>query len=266
MKIFRLFSTGNLLVTGVCSLMLLSCSSTKETACVKYKRNTKYAGKPTANLGLIHHKYGYSGSSTFNLQRELFSEEKDNGRQEGLLTETDNLETSRIVVENLTVSTPDISQGISDRDRERLLASAQHLNLPDATIRTEAEASSIQAELTGTSSMNPVDATVTKKELRKFRRGIRNELVKEFKTVTPVYQNDNAAPPAKGMAVASLILGLVGLIVFGYIAGTLAIVFGAIALSRIKKNPGQKGMGMAVAGLVLGILDVVLLAILMAGL
>lgn len=58
--------------------------------------------------------------------------------------------------------------------------------------------------------------------------------------------------PGKGLAIASLITGIVSLIMFAIICGTLAIVFGAIA-----KKKGYFG-GMATAGLVLGIVGIVL--------
>ena len=50
-----------------------------------------------------------------------------------------------------------------------------------------------------------------------------------------------------GMAIASLILGILGISI-------LAIIFGAIGISQTGKDPNLKGRGMAVAGLVLGIL------------
>jgi hypothetical protein len=54
-----------------------------------------------------------------------------------------------------------------------------------------------------------------------------------------------------GLAVASLVLGIVG--VFINPLSILAIIFGAIAMSQTGRNPNLKGRGMAVAGLVLGI-------------
>jgi hypothetical protein len=52
--------------------------------------------------------------------------------------------------------------------------------------------------------------------------------------------------------VASLLLGLVSLFP---VFGILAIVFGHIARSQIRKSAGrQKGAGMALAGLILGYL------------
>jgi hypothetical protein len=54
------------------------------------------------------------------------------------------------------------------------------------------------------------------------------------------------ASGSNGFAVASMIFGLLG-------GGLLAIIFGHIALSQLKRNP-QGGRGMAVTGLVLGYL------------
>ena len=55
-----------------------------------------------------------------------------------------------------------------------------------------------------------------------------------------------------GFAITGLVLGILG--VFTIIAAPLAIIFSAISLARIKRNPNQVlGRGMAIAGLVLGI-------------
>ena len=68
-------------------------------------------------------------------------------------------------------------------------------------------------------------------------------------------------PPAGGgLAVAALVIGIVAIvlsftIVFGFVLGGLAIVFGAIALARAR-TPGTGGKGMGVAGLVLGIVAI----------
>jgi uncharacterized membrane protein len=59
-----------------------------------------------------------------------------------------------------------------------------------------------------------------------------------------------------GLAIASLVLGIVWIY---WIGSILAIVFGHVALSQIKKSNGtQSGRGMAIAGLVLGYLAIVL--------
>jgi hypothetical protein len=52
------------------------------------------------------------------------------------------------------------------------------------------------------------------------------------------------------MAIAALIMGLLGLSIF-------AIIFGAVGISQCSKDPYLKGKGMAVVGLVLGIFEIV---------
>jgi Domain of unknown function (DUF4190) len=56
-----------------------------------------------------------------------------------------------------------------------------------------------------------------------------------------------------GLAIASLICGLLGLFPFwiGFVLCLLAITFGAIVLSNTK--PGQNGRGLALTGLILGL-------------
>jgi len=67
-----------------------------------------------------------------------------------------------------------------------------------------------------------------------------------------------------GMAVASLVLGLVGILFFWVFAipPILAIVFGSVARSQIRASGGsQEGEGLAIAGIVLGIVDVAFLLV-----
>ena len=62
----------------------------------------------------------------------------------------------------------------------------------------------------------------------------------------------NSAPEkTNGFAVAGFVLSLLGC------TGLLGLIFSAISLSQIKKEPNQKGKGLATAGLIIGILDVV---------
>src|SRR3954469_953858 len=70
-----------------------------------------------------------------------------------------------------------------------------------------------------------------------------------------------AAPATGGLAVAALVIGIVAIVlsftvVFGFVLGGLAIVFGAIAISRAR-TPGGGSKGMGVAGLVLGVVAIV---------
>ncbi|MGW5159554.1 DUF4190 domain-containing protein [Nonomuraea wenchangensis] len=62
--------------------------------------------------------------------------------------------------------------------------------------------------------------------------------------------------PTNGMAVASLVLGIVGMISCG-LTSIVGVILGHIALARIKRS-GEEGQGMAVAGLVTSYVMVVI--------
>ena len=76
-------------------------------------------------------------------------------------------------------------------------------------------------------------------------------------------------PPANGLATAAMVVGIIAIlpaltIVFAVLAvwpGVLAIVLGAIGLSRANRQPARPGRGQAIAGIVLGGLTVVALIV-----
>jgi hypothetical protein len=73
----------------------------------------------------------------------------------------------------------------------------------------------------------------------------------------PAYSSSAPAPRTSGLAVASLVLGILWLWGLGSL---LAVIFGATAISQISKASNQiTGKGMAIAGLVLGIVGLTLL-------
>jgi peptidyl-prolyl cis-trans isomerase B (cyclophilin B) len=63
-----------------------------------------------------------------------------------------------------------------------------------------------------------------------------------------------ATNPGKidGLAIASLVLGLLTPLCCGFFTGIPAIICGHISLSKCSKNPNLQGKGMAIAGLILG--------------
>ncbi|MBK5093594.1 MAG: DUF4190 domain-containing protein, partial [Actinobacteria bacterium] len=89
----------------------------------------------------------------------------------------------------------------------------------------------------------------------------------------PTAPGPPGAPPAQppvprakqatsGWAIASLILGICGFTCIPLIGSVLAIVFGFLAKSEIKKSSGRvKGSGLATAGIVLGIILIALIVI-----
>lgn len=77
--------------------------------------------------------------------------------------------------------------------------------------------------------------------------------------------NNNAVLKTEGLGLAGFISSLVGLFIAGIPLGAIAIIFGAISLSKIKKNPQRyKGRGFAIASVVIGIIDVIATIILLA--
>jgi hypothetical protein len=61
-----------------------------------------------------------------------------------------------------------------------------------------------------------------------------------------------------GFAIASMVLGIVWIY---WVGSILAIIFGHIALSQIRRNPNLRGRGMAIAGVVLGYIGMAFFAL-----
>lgn len=77
-------------------------------------------------------------------------------------------------------------------------------------------------------------------------------------TTPPAIPPENAV--TSGLAITSLVLGVVGLILF--VTSIPAVICGHIACSNIKQsNGGQKGRGLAITGLVLGYLIIAIMPI-----
>lgn len=76
-------------------------------------------------------------------------------------------------------------------------------------------------------------------------------------TYTPAPRRSWAARDADGMAVASFVLGLAGLLVFNVVLGPTALVMAALALVRRTRRRGRALLGMA-----LGAADLVVLLVL----
>jgi type IV pilus assembly protein PilA len=77
---------------------------------------------------------------------------------------------------------------------------------------------------------------------------------KEVSAPVPVASAMGAPPETSGKAIASFILGL---FLFAFPMSILAVIFGHLSLSDIRKSAGRlKGEGLAIAGLVMGYLGV----------
>lgn len=71
----------------------------------------------------------------------------------------------------------------------------------------------------------------------------------------PTPEQQAQAKKAKTLSIVSLVSGIVGLFIFGYILGIVAIVTGRLAMN----NPELKSRGMAIAGTILGAVSIILL-------
>jgi hypothetical protein len=67
-----------------------------------------------------------------------------------------------------------------------------------------------------------------------------------------------SAGETSGKAIASLVLGIGGFVIFPVVLSILAIVFGRSAKREIAERPGPGGSGLATAGIVLGWVGVAL--------
>lgn len=160
-----------------------------------------------------------------------------------------------------------------------------HLATPDPALedKPHLEPANVSPEGTPMPDPDPVlhethaEETYARPEGEKQRRGptadeIRNYRVGSERMDTPVHaskynQPRSALDPARqspnlrmGMAIASLVLGLIGFAMFwipyfGFVTPVLAIIFGAVGLVQSQSQPEHfGGRGFAIAGIVLGLI------------
>jgi hypothetical protein len=81
----------------------------------------------------------------------------------------------------------------------------------------------------------------------------------------PNHQPSPYSPPTNGKAIASMVLGILSVIIpyIGIILGIIAIVLSRISVKEIQLR-GEQGRGLAITGLVCGIIGTALYAIIIA--
>jgi hypothetical protein len=73
----------------------------------------------------------------------------------------------------------------------------------------------------------------------------------------PVQQKTN------GLAIASLVCGIVGFVFLTILLGPLALIFGFVSRKQIARSGGaQKGRGLSTAGIILGFILIALMVVL----
>jgi hypothetical protein len=237
----------------VASLVLGSCSSYRQVACPEIDQNTQLA-RHTSKVRIKNPKQKRARhlSHTANIysSRKVRTVSKNNT---GTLPVTQN-ELSKIpMVEGLITS--------GERQDELLIASSDN----KTGLASRSLDKTGRANLAGKDRAAAGDGSIelmNKKEQRKFNREFKKEMRAQVRAAAPPGQS--SGKPAKPLAIASLVLGITSLLLFPIATGTLAIIFGVIALKRIKANPSLEGRKMALAGLICGIVGVALWVLLVA--
>jgi hypothetical protein len=78
------------------------------------------------------------------------------------------------------------------------------------------------------------------------------------------YSNIQPQPTRKGLAITSLVLGIISVPTLGLLAvgAIVAVALGAVALKKINKEPAiYGGKGMAIAGIITGVVSLLLIAV-----
>lgn len=140
-------------------------------------------------------------------------------------------------------------------------------NWENSQIKTEElDLSELTENLTASTddNLNIIKQIETKVESENsLKKPIENEInFKEIITSLKKLPKKNTSQykdqQTNGMAVAGFTMSLVGLFIFGFILGVLAVIFSSIGLSRTINDPeAWGGKGLATAGLIIGIIDII---------
>lgn len=241
-------------------LILSSCSSTKKTAlsCPElpgYHKNQKFAFKHNLNNRKVF-AFSHSGSHERNSPAKRSKlHHKDNARAY-VTGKEPNLLTKPILIP--------LSDGPGDLSKsefsDNLVASIDNSIIP--FVKSSSDSNTEKA-------VNHKNAG--KRIFTLFRGPLKSNSDSDIKlnanpengqSQVTVSENNSVQyvmpPKVHGLAVAGLILGVVGLFVAGIPLGLLATIFGAVALSKIKLYPERfSGRGLAIASIILGIAAIV---------
>jgi hypothetical protein len=134
-------------------------------------------------------------------------------------------------------------------------------NEESVTGANEEMVSETQPDAVASADNKDLGISEKKAELPLIQKPERNPEVRTPIAKKPSFYSYLTTKPLKqgtrynGFAIASMVLGILALVTYygAFVFGVLAIIFGAIALKRIRENPEFKGRGMAIAGIVCGI-------------
>lgn len=153
------------------------------------------------------------------------------------------------------------------RIQEPKLEQSQKKNLGSIAAQNQSYSSIIEL-------MENDDSNIEEFEAKRQDAERLNNFNKRFKGGSWFYKKQSQLPntipegekvkQAQGLAIASLVLGIVGMFILPVPLGILAVIFASIAFARINKHPGLKGIGFAIAGMVIGLVALILGLLLIA--
>jgi hypothetical protein len=232
------------------ALVLGSCSSYRQVACPEIDQNN-YLARTTSK---IKTKAPQRTRQTYakNLDKlnanKYESKTNRSTRDAGLLATRD----LQPEISPVTSVEAQIENGAEIHDN--LIASADNSS-------GNSGISAYAGEQPGISAMNEASVPLelmNPREMRKFNRKFERDLRSSMQVAPRAATPSSNAKPAKGLAIAALVLGITSFLFFPIATGTLGIIFGTMALKRIKANPNQEGKGMAKAGVICGIIGLAL--------
>jgi hypothetical protein len=89
--------------------------------------------------------------------------------------------------------------------------------------------------------------------------------IREGQAFDPANPSPAAGKTTDGLAITSLILGILSLFCLSILTGIPALILGIVSLKKIDRTPNLQGRGMAIAGIVLGGVSFILFLPIMAG-
>lgn len=276
MKKLNLLSVVTVMVF---TLIASSCTNQKMVSCPDYKDDKSVIAKNHKAYKPQQYK---ASNKTTRIKKAKFAKvsettlamNKQNGQQEATLIKKESKETA---VDALAISgknaafpknrttvvteTPTLAmakkEAISVESLENEINAyeleAKALPASKNVVTETAFASNEVSEISDQQSESNIIAPIVAKPSKKAKKGRLRATINAIKSIKTAY----ATKPAISMAVASLVCSLIGLLIFGIPLGILSIVFGSVALGRIKIEPVQPGKGMAIAGIILGIVDII---------
>ncbi len=248
-KIFRISC-----LLGIAVMVLSSCAEYKAVPCPDFSDNRNFNPVKKDHHKTAHHPGGHKKSAFFAFRFKP-----------GVLLKQSKIYPAFYPRQDY-IAGKDVAQGLRKEDN-KMPEAASLTVLPDERENSYSERmnlsgkNNVEIVFAGSGGVRPVIGKVAGGDIRTKPAGIRQN-GKQVKNHT--FTDDNHSVPAggdtrtgEGMAIASFVLGVLGLIVLGIPFGIMSVVFGSTAIGRIRRSGVRSGRGMAIAGIVLGIVDII---------